>query len=160
MSEHNFVTIRRRSYLLETLDEENRVFVGYRLTKEIITEFLDDKLDNLYGLKTTIMFGEHGGDVYIHEATLDTFKQMWYISGAPNFRDIISEEEYNEALEAKEIKIPKPWWQPKRSYLRRINKIINTIHEYKNQQFQLSVYNERITEREEWLLRVKEQWFS
>lgn len=162
MSEHNFVTIGRTLYLLETLDEENRVFVGYRLTKEIITEFLDDKLDSLdeSNNKTTILFGEHGRDVYIHEATLDIFKQMWDISDPPCFRDVISEEEYNEALEAKEIKIPKPWWKPKGYYLRRINKIINTIRQYKNQQFQLSVYNERITEREEWLLRVKEQWFS
>ncbi len=169
MSEHNFVTIGRRSYLLETLDEENRVFVGYRLTKEIITKFLDDKLDNLYGLKTTILFREQGeNDIYIHEATLNDLGGLYYIhTPYYNRHRYPSETSYKNAkkyLKIYELQLLGNWFQRFIARHKNMEKTKEIIKEYeedsKRAQEVDTIYEEAKALKEKWVFRVKEQWFS
>lgn len=163
MSEHNFVRIGRTLYAFDSLDEENRIFVGYKLTKEIITDFLDDKIEYLEGPKTTILFREQGEqDVYIREATLDDFERLYSIRG-PSETIYYTTKRYNNAIQDiadYEDRKDNSWLR------RRLNRIIDIVEardivkQYNLHQEYNAKYEVAKALKEEWVLRVKEQWFS
>ncbi len=169
MSEHNFVTIGGTLYAFGSLDEVNRIFVGYRLTHEIITDFLDDKIERLEELKTTILFREQGkNDIYVHEATLNNFSYLYYVF-APRYGSHIypstsSYKEAQEFLKIYELQLSGNWFQrfiARHKNMEKPNKIIEEYEiDEKGIQEREAKYKAAKTLKEEWVLRVKEQWFS
>lgn len=160
-NKHNFVTISRRIYAFDSLDKENRVFVGFKLTKQIVDDLLDGKLDDLDEPinRTVILFREQGDqDVYIRDAVLDDFKRLhsYIYSSSMQF---YTEEEYNQAL--KDVKK-----YENRGYLKRklgldgrIERARNRIISYEDHIKAKEEYEQEVKKRDAWLLLVKEKWF-
>ena len=157
MSEHNFVRMGRTIYAFGSLDEVNRIFIGYRLTKEIITDLLDGKLEDIdeSNNKTTILFREHGSeDIYIHEATLDDIEELYYIYKPYSY---YSEDKYNQALDDIARFETVRFFKDMRIDISHAKLI---VERYNTTEIEMGEYKIKIAEREAWLLRVKEQWFS
>ena len=75
---HNFVTIRSQIYLLVSLDEVNRVFVGHKINKEIVDQMINGLDEKSVENFTTILFREQGNhDVYIHSTVLNDFENIY-----------------------------------------------------------------------------------
>ena len=165
---HNFVTINRQIYLFESLDEVNRVFVGHKITKEIVDDMINGVNDESVINKTTILFREQGeNDVYIRDTILSSFADLYYIHTLyrSSFR-YPSEERYNNAkqqLKKHELQLLGNWFQRFFASKKNIEVINETIEEYesdeKRNQEMDAKYNKAKALKEDWVSLVKAKWF-
>ena len=159
---HNFVTIRSQIYLLVSLDEVNRVFVGHKINKEIVDQMINGLDEESVENFTTILFREQGNhDVYIHSTVLNDFENMDYLFEPMR---LYSEERYNIALNRitryEEHKNGN-WLEQRKAkkVSRDVNYEENVIKSYNDYLIGLEKHNKEIIIKKEWLVAIKEKWF-
>lgn len=150
-SNPDFVRVNNRLFILERLDEELRIFLGYKMYKQTITDLLDDKEVNLVEYK--ILFGTEKNTI-LKKATLVDFSNLYPIF---DYFSLYYETDYKNALARIEgaIDIKRKWrssLKPDLSYPKLI------IVRYTKQLEEEKIHNLQYAERSEWLKRIADKW--